>query len=502
MTTNEFDPSAAIERLGCNLVAWIESRYPTLDLRAYLARAAQWRRYDPHEAMIDYLTALYWGRRPGVPTSAAVDAVKKARAAKQIKFAPDEIKPLLLAGKFPSWWPTDLFESDLAGATAENRTGVPVAECCPEPASLPAVDPTPAAAPELPQSSVTSDPGDALALFITQKRAAQIEKTRERQKTCGATDATAILQLQPWRGGFEVYLEKTSTAEDVVAWQEKSANIERMNDGTRLEPVIGQWFADQHPDWRVEGDGQHSFRHLTETWASCSPDRIVTQPSGEVNLLEIKSSEAWPWPQVPDYYVAQVHWQHLIMASHNRSLSHRAFIAARFRGGAYREFPILLDPMRIEGMIKQVKVWWDRHIVGKVPPSIREAMDPNGSIQRLFEGGELDHLDASKLGDKAESASRLVDMLVKWDAREKLAEKTKQTIRGQLGEIIQNHRGIRTEKTTVTWFAVSGKSKTDWEALAMAKGATPAEIEKATTTSPGGRQWRITDRKQEEGNGK
>lgn len=85
--------------------------------------------------------------------------------------------------------------------------------------------------------------------------------------------------------------------------------------GHYLEPAIAAWFADQHPDWRIEPTGTWQHRH--RTWQTASPDRVVLKPDATDALLQCKSAngadgDEWGEPgtdQVPPGVHAQCLWE-------------------------------------------------------------------------------------------------------------------------------------------------------------------------------------------------
>jgi predicted phage-related endonuclease len=496
----KYNPIGALNRLGEDLADWIERRNCIASLADFLVKIAETARFEPKPAILDYITALYWSGRQGAPSGAAIEAVVAAHSQKRLIIKRDTLIPLIIDGQIPRDWPIDLVQvvDATSAASADPPPGVD---------DQTMVEPAPCAPGDSSGSSTGGEheaPGtatiaDVTAAFLSfpekvraMKRTRQLEKIRSRRGTCGATDAVAILGLSPWKGPLEVWLDKTAAPEDVLAWEEARGNQERLEDGHRLEPVVAGWWAEQHPEWDVTGDGEKSYTHLTIPWASASPDRLVMNENA-IRILEIKTSESWPWPAVPDYYVAQVCWQHLVLSSHIRHLQNNVIVAVRFHGGSYREYLVPIDPMRVDAMLREVSAWWERHIMQNVAPSVRGAADPDGSIQRLHREGTLDHLKIESLGDRAGLAEKLVADLVKWQGREKLANEVKDAIRGQLGELIGSHRGLVTTQHKVTWYNVAGKTRIDWESIARRKGATENDIAIATSRGVSTRQWRITE---------
>ncbi|MCP2203997.1 YqaJ-like recombinase domain-containing protein [Lentzea flava] len=60
-----------------------------------------------------------------------------------------------------------------------------------------------------------------------------------------------------------------------------------MRRGHRLESVIAEWFAEQHPEYRVRRTGMRANRQ--RPWQLATPDRMLTG-LGERSLLKIKTA--------------------------------------------------------------------------------------------------------------------------------------------------------------------------------------------------------------------
>jgi putative phage-type endonuclease len=131
-------------------------------------------------------------------------------------------------------------------------------------------------------------------------------------RVMSASKIAAVLGLSPWESRFSLYHRMRGAVGD-----DGNDNTRR---GHYLEPAIAAWFADQHPDWRIEATG--TWLHHQRPWQAATPDRLATLPDGEVELVELKSSamvEDWGDPgtdQIPVYYRAQVIWQMDVLGLH------------------------------------------------------------------------------------------------------------------------------------------------------------------------------------------
>lgn len=161
--------------------------------------------------------------------------------------------------------------------------------------------------------------------------------------------------------------------------------------GHRLEPVIAEWWADDHGTtvaptgvWRRDG------------WKVASPDRdITTCPDGDGPCwLEVKNRNAYvagQWSDdVPDDVLAQVSWQ---MAVTGRSHVH---VAALIGGNTPRWHRIDRDPQLEAYLTGEASRVWG-HVQDGTPPPV----DPSAALARL-----LDALHPDRSGERVLDVER------------------------------------------------------------------------------------------------
>ena len=124
-----------------------------------------------------------------------------------------------------------------------------------------------------------------------------------RKEHIGASDASAVLGLCPWRTNVQLWEEKMSDEEPVEI---VNPNIER---GIKSEPHIRELYAIESGDSVQDGTGimlvsnKHRFM-------SCTLDGACIDKDGKPYILEIKSVN-WTrkWSRgnsIPDYYFIQL----------------------------------------------------------------------------------------------------------------------------------------------------------------------------------------------------
>lgn len=121
-----------------------------------------------------------------------------------------------------------------------------------------------------------------------------------------ASKIAAVVGLSPYESRYSLWMRMAG----LVPQEQQSDEMAR---GHYLEPAIAAWFADQHPDSRVEECG--TFVHAEHEWMVASPDRLKIDPDGGVELVQCKSAgdlEHWGdegSDDIPVGYRAQVLWE-------------------------------------------------------------------------------------------------------------------------------------------------------------------------------------------------
>ncbi len=121
-----------------------------------------------------------------------------------------------------------------------------------------------------------------------------------------ASKIAAVVGLSPYQSRFSLWHRMAGLVD-------QEADSDEMRRGHYLEPGCAAWFADQHPDCRIEETG--TFIHPIDEWMVASPDRLKIGPGGHVELLQCKTAadrEHWgdaDTDDIPVGYRAQVMWE-------------------------------------------------------------------------------------------------------------------------------------------------------------------------------------------------
>lgn len=125
----------------------------------------------------------------------------------------------------------------------------------------------------------------------------------ERRKGVGASELASVLGLPgAYSSPFATWWAKQ------LSWE--SAETFEMHVGSKLEPVIGELFAEQWPHLTVVRPTHRMWRHPSVPWLTASPDFIVIDESTNTwQPLECKSDQGRKWDEVPLKHTVQVYAQ-------------------------------------------------------------------------------------------------------------------------------------------------------------------------------------------------
>jgi putative phage-type endonuclease len=195
----------------------------------------------------------------------------------------------------------------------------------------------------------------------------EIQNTPEwhalRTNGIGGSEVAAIVGLSPWESRFSLYHRKAGTL------GEKESNA-GMSWGTRIEPLLCEVFAEQHPEYAAIEAG--TYRHHERTWQLANVDRLLMSTDGgeALSLLEAKTAHtysAWQWGRpgtedVPPYYRCQAMWYLDVLELE------RAHLAVLIGGSDYREYEIAYDPTEAAWLRNEAEMFWREVVDGTPPP--------------------------------------------------------------------------------------------------------------------------------------
>ncbi len=181
-----------------------------------------------------------------------------------------------------------------------------------------------------------------------------------RRNGIGGSDLSAICGISNWRTPVHVYLEKLGEApEDQFS--------EAAEWGTRLEPLIADKFASEHPEWAIT-EKKVIYCHPEHRWALGNLDRMIICPNRGRGILEIKTAseylrQEWDNGNIPDYYYVQLQWYMFVTGLD------WGYFATLIGGNKYREYEVIRDDELINQLLRLAYDFWHHYVlVGNCPP--------------------------------------------------------------------------------------------------------------------------------------
>lgn len=143
-------------------------------------------------------------------------------------------------------------------------------------------------------------------VIVCKDRAEWLEARRD---GLGASDAAAVLGISPWKTNVQLWEEKCRLVQP-----EDIGDKPAVQYGNDAEPLLRQFFALDHPEYRVTFTPYKIIKHPALPFITCTPDgELEETATGRRGGLEIKTTEilsATGWlhwkDRIPDNYYAQV----------------------------------------------------------------------------------------------------------------------------------------------------------------------------------------------------
>jgi len=198
----------------------------------------------------------------------------------------------------------------------------------------------------------------------------------ERRSGIGGSDMSAILGINPFgRTVHDVYMEKVGLAKS-------KQPSKRMLIGTRLEPVIAEWYVVE-TGFGVSHPGL--LRHKEHNFLIGHLDGIASK-NGDRGVLEIKTTDArfaYLWgeqssDEVPDVYNIQV--------QHYMGLADLGWadIAVLIGGNDFRIYRVPRNQRLWAAMCQAAEEFWVKYVLPKMPPPIDGTESAKTLLTKLY----------------------------------------------------------------------------------------------------------------------
>lgn len=291
-----------------------------------------------------------------------------------------------------------------------------------------------------------------------------------RKNGIGGSDVASIMGLNKYSSPLNVWLVKTGREESPDLSDNQAVEW-----GNRLEDVVADKFADEHPELQVRRRNA-TMVSLERPWAFANIDRWLTDGKGNVGILEVKTvgmRRAADWDNgVPLYYLTQV--------MHYMSVTgyQYAWVAVLIGGQEFREYYIERDEQDIQAINDAVDTFWRDFVETDTAPAlIGNDPEANALLSQHSDPSQefismLDE-DVSMLDELQEIKDQMDDL-----------KHRKTLIENQIKDLIGDNKGIETETKRITWVR-STRSSFDKKAFDAAHPGITNDYMKTSVTNGG-----------------
>lgn len=307
------------------------------------------------------------------------------------------------------------------------------------------------------------------------------EQLERRRSSIGASDVAAILGLDPYRTGLDIWLQKRGLAE--VQDQTEASLM-----GHLLEPVVATRYAMVHPDVSLRTSETIVGN---EPYFTATPDRVASTHKQEW-LVEIKTKSRWTaerfgeagTDQVPPEILCQVLWQ---MAC--TGMDH-CDVAVLVDGREYREYGVPYDREVAASMQEQARDWWIRHIVNGQEPALT-GPSAVAYLKEKFSAVQGDVIVATP------TEEQMLHELAQARRAVAQAEQRVEAAQVALMARIADAPGLSGSVGKVSWRHQKGRTTTDYKRLVADLAVSEDLLAQYTTTGQPIRVFRFTPSKED-----
>lgn len=194
-----------------------------------------------------------------------------------------------------------------------------------------------------------------------------------RQMGLGASDASAVVGLNPWTTTLSLWKQKIGSARA----PDLSENV-AVQQGVKMEPILRDYYIATHPQYTLEYFPYDILRQSERPHITATLDGELADSDGRKGILEIKNVnignkaalEKWTGGNLPDQYYVQLIAQ--LAATGFRFA--RLFAALHFMNGdvTLKEIEVERDDVLddIAWLIERLDHFWNNNIIGGAMPGM------------------------------------------------------------------------------------------------------------------------------------
>ena len=266
----------------------------------------------------------------------------------------------------------------------------------------------------------------------------------DRRKWLGGSDIASVFGVSPWKSALELYEEKTAEVYEVPVVEPEREKLYRR--GKKLEPWVMELLEEERGITIFKKNQRYSDDEFP--WMACEVDFEFVNDLGSICNGEVKTVNAFAagdWGEqgtddIPLYYCLQTLWG--LMIKRERPM---ALVGALIGADDLRVYEVQRDDELIAEMRKRALVFWNEHVIPRIPPPPQTNEDAN-RLLRSFNGfisvGSPEMWAAiSRLKGLRKAVTRLEEKKKQYEYEIKkalLTEAVASGVEGQLDKMIIN----------------------------------------------------------------
>lgn len=298
--------------------------------------------------------------------------------------------------------------------------------------------------------------GDPQAMLAKSPVLSELEMLDLRRKGVGGSDVSAIVGMNPWKTGHDVWLQKMDLYKPEVG--------EAAMWGRLLEPIIGQEYA-RREGVQIYQPEPRFVRDKDYDWILGNLDFLVRgRPIGvDPKTAGLRQAPRWgetETDEIPEEYLLQMQWYLYITRATIERWDVPVLLGQNLR--IYRVFPNADLQRRLVDICGE---WWERYVLTKTPPPPDHSKSARRLIETLFpqEQGAI----RAALPDEETLVWQYRDLDRRIDAVMADRDRITNLIRAAIGQ----DAGLSGPGFKVTWKRIKDSVTPDWEAVAKALAA-------------------------------
>lgn len=269
----------------------------------------------------------------------------------------------------------------------------------------------------------------------------------------GASEAAAVVEVHPYKGALDVWLEKPTPSRPPLVAPSEDEDSPRAQVGSFLEDGLRSLYSLRTG---VQVVAATTLRHPELPHVLATPDGLALSEDAGLELKVVGANMAHHWADdtVPDYVQLQAVQG---MAVTGRG---RWDVAALIGGTDFRIHQIYRDLELEDDLLAALTAFWETYVVGDEAPEPRDADAARRLLRLRYPGSSAGKL----LQDDREELAEMARWITAADSQlEALKEARAQLVNAMCAEVADDY-GISGRWGRFLWYPTRGR--VDWKGVA------------------------------------